>query len=61
MFISLFINMIILGSPYQIQVKDTNGKVILSGLEQTLLTNSPCIIEGRLTHFVLYKIHSHKT
>jgi hypothetical protein len=37
----------ILGSPYQIQVKDTNGKVLLSGLEQTLLTNSPCVIQGK--------------
>ncbi|CAF1633249.1 unnamed protein product, partial [Adineta ricciae] len=32
-------------SPYLIQVKDANGKVVLSGLEQTLLTNSPCVIE----------------
>ncbi|CAF3716192.1 unnamed protein product [Rotaria sordida] len=32
-------------SPYIIQVKDTSGKVVLSGLEQTLLTNSPCVIQ----------------
>ncbi|CAF1609722.1 unnamed protein product [Rotaria sp. Silwood1] len=35
----------LISSPYIIQVKDTSGKVILSGLEQTLLTNSPCVIQ----------------
>ncbi|UJR31815.1 hypothetical protein I4U23_019292 [Adineta vaga] len=35
----------LISSPYLIQVKDSNGKVVLSGLEQTLLTNSPCVIE----------------
>ncbi|CAM4758481.1 unnamed protein product [Rotaria magnacalcarata] len=35
----------LISSPYSIQVKDTSGKVILSGLEQTLLTNSPCVIQ----------------
>lgn len=41
--------LIILGTPYLIQVKDTNEKVLLSGLEQTLFTNSPCVIQGKKT------------
>ena len=28
-------------------MKDTNEKVLLSGLEQTLLINSPCVIQGK--------------
>jgi hypothetical protein len=36
----------LLGSPYVIEVKDAHGKVILSGLEQILLTQTPCVIQG---------------
>jgi len=38
---------IILGSPYQIQVKDSpTERVLLEGLEQIQYTNSPCVIQG---------------
>ena len=47
--------LIILGTPYIIQVKDTNEKVLLSGLEQTLFTNSPCVIQGKEITFLPFE------